>query len=103
MPLGKSFEPSKVMPQWPEVIGDVEVIVRHGLDFSTLTFPDGTWSMHYDDGRITTFHADGSMDVIDPEDNHYAHHSATELAVDAIEIESAIRRTLGDADWEAER
>lgn len=103
MPFGESFDPNEAMPHWTEIIDGVEVLVQHGLDFSKLTFPDGTWSLHHDDGRVTTFHADGAMDVIDPLDDYARHHSAAELDIDAIAIESALKRAFDADKPEAEK
>lgn len=88
---GESFSPNDVMPSWVEHIDGVDVVVHHGIDFSKLTFPDGTFSLHFDDGRVTTCSSDGSLDVIDPQAEHYAHHSAEELDIDAIGLEVVLR------------
>lgn len=91
---GESFSFDDVLPTWVDSVDGVDVIVHRALDFSKLTFPDGTVSFHYDDGRVTTFCADGSMDVINPEDDHYAHHSPEELAIDAIGLEVILRAKM---------
>ena len=95
--MKENFSADDMVIQFSEVIDGVEVNVRKNLEGSTLIFPDGTVSILHDDGRSTTFHLDGGMTCIDPEENFYSHQSGVELESQAKDLEVIIRGIINQA------
>lgn len=63
-----------------------------------IDFPDGTVSFQKTDGFNTTYHANGDVTSFDPLPNVFTSTTATEIEINAIELEMHIRNSLGLQD-----